>query len=98
MRRNIGIYVICLLCLTADAQTSRPATQPEIHTTLYNADVNHPWNRLQALLFARAAPDGKVFGLDEVDPLYWPQTTHLLTSPSHEAALRALDDFLTNKQ
>jgi hypothetical protein len=38
--------------------------------------------------------DGTEYGEDEVDPLRWRETSHLLAGPSHTAALRVLDEFL----
>jgi hypothetical protein len=52
------------------------------------------WNQLNTALFARTAADGATYGLDGLDILYWPGTRHLLTEPSHSAAIRALDRFI----
>src|SRR5205085_11640767 len=41
--------------------------------------------------------EGKTLGHDEVDPLLWPRTKHLLTGRSHEDAVRLLDEFLTRE-
>src|ERR1043166_3157318 len=62
---------------------------------LYDSKPDHPWDRLHRALFLRSTPDGKEFGQDELDPLLWPKSTHLLAGPSHEKAVHALDDFLT---
>ncbi len=51
------------------------------------------WNQLYATLFQRATPDGRTFGADELDILYWYDTDHLLTEPSHDEAIRILDRF-----
>ena len=37
---------------------------------------------------------GTQFGADSLDPLLWPESEHLLAGPSHERALRVLDEFL----
>jgi hypothetical protein len=42
----------------------------------------------------RTGPDGKEYGLDELDPLLWPQSRYLLEEPAHFRALAALDAFL----
>jgi hypothetical protein len=49
---------------------------------------------LNETLFVRTAPDGKRFGLDELDILYWARTKHLLDGPSHQNALAVLDEFI----
>jgi hypothetical protein len=63
-------------------------------TTAYDADPQHLWNQLNSVLFARVAPEGTVYGPDELDILYWESTEHLLTDPSHAAALQTLDRFI----
>src|SRR5438105_890349 len=77
----------------APSPSSSPATQPTV--TLYDSNPNHPWNRLHAALFARVAPDGHIFGLDQIDPLLWPESTHLLAGASYVQAIAALDEFLS---
>jgi hypothetical protein len=62
--------------------------------TIYAQDPCHLWNRLNETLFSRTAPDGKRFGLDELDILYWRSTKYLLESPSREKALAVLDEFI----
>jgi hypothetical protein len=52
------------------------------------------WNELNTALFARMAPDGTVYGPEELDVLYWQGTEHLLVEPSHTAALQVLDQFI----
>jgi len=62
---------------------------------LYDPDPKHLWNRVNDALFVRTAPDnGEPYGSGELDILFWPTTKHLLTSPSHERAVRVLDDFI----
>jgi hypothetical protein len=61
---------------------------------IYDADPRHLWNQLNSVLFARVAPEGTVYGLNELDILYWDGTEHLLTEPSHSAAIRLLDRFI----
>src|SRR5215468_1606046 len=63
----------------------------------YDSDPHHLWNRLNDTLFTRVAPDnGEHYGLDEIDILFWRNTRHLLTSPSREAAIRVLDEFISH--
>lgn len=67
---------------------------PETSTTIYDPDPSHLWNRLYAALFIREDGHGRQFGADSLDPLLWTETEHLLAAPSHERALRVLDEFL----
>lgn len=65
--------------------------------TLYADDPKHLWNQLHHALFVRISSDGKLWGMDRVDPLLWPESTHLLEGESHRRALAALDRFLEDK-
>ena len=69
-------------------------TQTLPDTTAYDTNPGHLWNQLNATLFARVAPEGTTYGLDELDILYWAGTEHLLTEPSHSAAIHVLDRFI----
>src|SRR5208282_1001345 len=62
--------------------------------TIYNPDPNHLWNRLNETLFVRTAQDGKKYGLDELDILYWFRTTNLLAGTSQQQAISILDEFI----
>lgn len=62
--------------------------------TIYDPNPKHLWNRLNETLFDRVAPDGKHFGLDELDILYWANTTNLLSDSSHRQAISVLDEFI----
>src|SRR5271154_2504084 len=62
--------------------------------TFFDPDPSHPWNQLYGLLFIRPAWDGKLYGLDEMDPLYWNSSRYLLEEPLHHKALAALDQFI----
>jgi hypothetical protein len=73
-----------------------PESHPE-SVAFYDPKPDHLWNRLHTSLFARTTSDGKTLGLDELDPLLWPPTRHLLTGPSHDDALKLLDEFLTRE-
>ena len=61
---------------------------------IYDPSPNHLWNRLNETLFVRTAQDGKKYGLDELDILYWLSTTNLLSGTSHQRALSVLDKFI----
>ncbi|HKI70270.1 MAG TPA: hypothetical protein VKA67_11815, partial [Verrucomicrobiae bacterium] len=45
-------------------------------------------------LFIRTGPDGKEYGADELDILYWFRTKHFLEGTSHKKALAILDEFI----
>jgi hypothetical protein len=87
-----GVSILWALGFTIAVvgQQGPPATGPG----LYHADPQHLWNRLHRHLHVRTAGDGREFGLDEVDPLLWSETKHLLSGDSHARALRLLDEFL----
>ncbi len=67
---------------------------PEASTTIYDPNPSHPWNRLYAALLIREDRHGAQFGADALDPLLWADSEHLLSKPSHQRALHALDEFL----
>lgn len=70
------------------------ATQPTPTSTAYDPNPEHLWNQINSVLFTRVAPEGTVYGLEELDILYWRSTEHLLTEPSHSAAIDLLDRFI----
>lgn len=82
---TLGLLICPAVALAAQAL---PAS------TTYDADPRHPWNELNSTLFARVAPEGTVYGLDQLDILYWQSTEHLLTEPSHSVAVHVLDRFI----
>jgi hypothetical protein len=84
--------LLALGLLTCSAVAPAAETVPA--STTYAADPKHLWNQLNSALFARVAPEGTVYGLDELDILYWQGTEHLLTEPSHSAAVQVLDRFI----
>ena len=63
---------------------------------LYDQNPNHLWNRLHRVLFVRKGPDGVEYGFDQLDPLLWPRTKHLLGESSHTNAVTLLDEFLAS--
>jgi hypothetical protein len=81
-----------LMLLVCSALAQAAGTSP-VDTT-YDSDPGHLWNQLDSILFARVAPEGAVYGPGRLDVLYWEGTEHLLTEPSHGAAVRVLDRFI----
>lgn len=66
---------------------------------VYDPDPQHLWNRLFRQFYRRTARDGQEYGSDALDPLLWPETTHLLEGRSHQQAIQVLDGFLaTNSE
>ncbi len=64
--------------------------------TLYDPDPNHIWNRLYRALYARTGPDGQEYGYDELDPILWVRTKHLISGPSYQQAIKVLNEFLSS--
>jgi len=85
----VAIIAIVLFCAIDLKGGTTPA-----ENTIYDSDTNHLWNRLNETLFVRSAPDGKRFGLEELDILYWGRTTNLLAGASHQQAISVLDEFI----
>ncbi|HZL78142.1 MAG TPA: hypothetical protein VFC17_04765 [Candidatus Limnocylindrales bacterium] len=88
--------VVCLLWLTVmllNAAVLKVGAAPG-KNTIYDPNPNQLWNRLNETLFVRTAQDGKKYGLDELDILYWGRTTNLLAGTSHHKALAILDEFI----
>src|ERR1035438_7451123 len=81
----LGVALISVCCAKAG---------PPDGDTIYDPNPNHLWNRLNKTLFERTAPDGKHYGLDQLDILYWGRTTNLLAGISHQQALAVLDEFI----
>lgn len=82
------------------AVTDPPATRPSAPQegpgwSVYDPDPAHPWNRVFRQLYQRSAADGEEYGADELDPLLWLDTTHLLNGSSYLQARRVLDQFLS---
>ncbi len=91
--------IACVLAIwaAATATSVEQASAQPVRLNLYHADPNHLWNRLHRHFHVRVGPDGQEHGLDSVDPLVWRETRYLLTGPSHEQAVRLLDEFLDSR-
>jgi hypothetical protein len=83
-----------LITLFTEAAFAQPL--PPAENTIYDSDTNHLWNRLNETLFERTAQDGKKYGLDELDILYWVRTTNLLSGVSHQRAMAVLNKFINS--
>lgn len=61
---------------------------------IYDSDPDNIWNRLFRLSYVRNDRTGHQYGGDELDPYLWSGTRYLLSGPSHDQALKLLDEFL----
>jgi hypothetical protein len=61
---------------------------------VYDPDPSHLWNQVFRQFYRRVSQDGKEYGMDELDPLLWSNTTYLLEENSHQDAVQVLDEFL----
>jgi len=95
MPRFISVMLLILVPL-ALPETFAPASSasPEKIAAIYDPNPAHIWNRLYDALLTREDPTGAKYGVDALDPLLWLNTEHLLSQPSHQRALRVLDEFL----
>src|SRR5215475_13022315 len=62
---------------------------------VYDSNPDHLWSRLHRAFYVRTARNGEEYGHDELDPLLWAETKHLLVGPSHQQAIKLLDEFLS---
>jgi hypothetical protein len=79
------------LCLSVPLLLA--AQQPPV-VRIYDANPQHPWNRLHAALFVRVGRDGRDYGGDRVDPLLWVGSRYLLKGPAHDHAAALLREFV----
>ena len=92
--KNCAAIIIAVVLFNAIILKASDTTN---ENTIYDSDTNHLWNRLNETLFERTAQDGKKYGLDELDILYWFRTTNLLTGVSHQREhFRSLDEFINS--
>ncbi len=85
-----GAAVVCLIVLLRPAE-SQPQTSSE--QLVYDRDAQHLWNRLYEALLIRVGPDGRTYGRDRFEPLLWLGSKHLLEGPSHDRAVKLLNEF-----
>lgn len=91
------LVVLGLLC----AEKAPPKTEngkDKAEEKLFDADPEHPWNRLHQVFYVRPVPRGGVYvhrGLDA--PPLGAHGSYALEGVAYEKAIRALDTFLNNK-
>ena len=73
------------------------STPSRAEETWFDADPNHPWNRLRECFFVRASEDGSIYRREELEPPFQALSKHLLEGTSHERAITLLDDFLRRR-
>ncbi|HYL10763.1 MAG TPA: hypothetical protein VEU31_08500 [Candidatus Acidoferrales bacterium] len=89
----LSSLLLLALIWEAQATLSRPEESGSA-MTIFDSDPKHIWNRLYDAIFIRKDATGATHGAEELDPLFWSETHHLLTGPSHQHALDVLDEFL----
>ena len=89
--------MLAIWAVSATGRVVEQAPVQPVRLNLYHADPNHLWNRLHRHFHVRTGPDGQEHGVDTVDPLIWRESRYLLTGPSHEQAVRLLDEFLGSR-
>lgn len=94
MPRKFAFCIATLLSLSASATGPAPAPDVPLHG-VYDQNPDHLWNRLYRQFYVRRGADGSEYGDDELDPLLWGETKYLRRGPSHEQAIRVLDEFIS---
>lgn len=82
---------------TLSSTTGAPTRTQLIDCTKYlpySPDSNHIWNRVQNSMLLRTGPDGSKWGCDQVDPLLWPGSKHVLIGAKYKEAVALLHEFL----
>jgi hypothetical protein len=94
MPAKVVVFLGLLLVLASRAPLLRSATEA-LPLGVYDANPDHLWNRVYRQFYLRRTPDGREYGVDELDPLLWGETKYLRSGPSHRRAIQLLDEFLT---
>src|SRR5262247_2312887 len=87
------IFAPIALTIRYSAQSERQSASTP--NAIYDSNPDHLWNRLHRAFYVRTARNGEENGHDELDPLLWDRTKHLLVGPSHQQAIKLLDEFLS---
>jgi hypothetical protein len=88
------LLVVMPMTLCEMAVPAAASGSAEKASALYDPNPAHIWNRLYDALLVREDPSGAKYGEDSLDPLLWLNSDHLLVQPSHQRAVRVLDEFL----
>src|SRR5215813_293986 len=87
-------FVIAPIILTIRYSAQSERQSASMPHAIYDSNSDHLWNRLHRAFYVRTARNGEEYGHDELDPLLWAETKHLLVGPSHQQAIRLLSAFL----
>jgi hypothetical protein len=95
MHFPLAVMLLALLTATPSGEgETRSVTESLAGTVaIYDPDPGHVWNRLHATFFVREDLPETSLLPDALDPPFWFHTTYLLEQPSHNKALRVLDEF-----
>jgi len=74
-------------------KTARPDDPDCAHFLPYGPEAEHIWNRVYRQLWERRDANGKTWGCNEVDPLLWDRSRHILVNPAYKETVRLLDEF-----
>ena len=88
-------FVIAPIILTIRYSAQFERQSASTPHAIYDSNPDHLWNRLHRAFYVRTARNGEEYGHDELDPLLWAETKHLLVGPSHQQAIKLLDEFLS---
>lgn len=91
---TLALLALGPITLWAAGPTPRSPQSSDISVAVYDENPSHIWNRLYAALRVREDSEGKGYSEDSLDPMLWRESEHLLAQPSHDFALRVLDEFL----
>jgi hypothetical protein len=81
---------------TPPVEQTNPAEHGSVWS-IFHPDPNHLWNRVFRQFYRRTTTSGEEYGADELDPLLWFDTTHLLTGEPHWRTIQILDEFLSSR-
>ncbi len=88
------LFVVLTARLSSTGDFRPVGDSPAGPVAIYDPDPSHIWNRLHATLYVREDLPGTELLPDALDPPLWRHTKYLLAQPSHQKALRVLDEFL----
>ena len=88
------LLIVVPMALREMAVSAAASQSAEKAVSLYDPNPAHIWNRLYDALLIREDSAGVKYGEESLDPLLWLNSEHLLAQPSHQRALRVLDEFL----
>ena len=98
------LEVLGALCIAsshphATPQGARSTEQSDVadcsNLLPYSPDATHIWNRVHRRLLERHDALGKAWGCDEVDPLLWLESKHVLVGAAYTETVRLLDEFVS---